>query len=287
MNVERPVLRYFGGKWVLAPWVIQNLPAHDIYIEPFGGAASVLMRKPRVYHEVYNDLNDEIVNVFIVLRNKTLSKDLELALRNTPFARTEYDIAFQECVEPVERARRTIMKSFMGFGGDSCTYGKQTGFRSISGTTKRGTTPPAEWVSFWDCIPSFHERLSGVAIERRDAFELMPLHDSPEALFFVDPPYVLDTRGNKHGYKYEMTDEDHRRLCDLLKSLKGMVVLSGYDSDIYDGLKWESIKRETLADGARKRTEVLWLNPHAMKAKSQLELCLIQEIANAQFEYEK
>jgi DNA adenine methylase len=272
--VERPVLRYFGGKWVLAPWIIQNLPQHDIYIEPFGGAASVLMRKPRTYHEVYNDLNDEIVNVFQILRDPQLWKELENNLRKTPFARAEYDIAFQPSENSLEQARRTIMKSFMGFGGDSSHTGKQTGFRSISGTTKRGTTPPAEWVSLADCVESWHERLAGVAIEKRDAFELIPLHDSPEALFFVDPPYVHDTRCHLHGYKYEMTDIEHEKLLVLLAGLKGMVVLCGYESPIYKKLGWHVVNKNTFADGARERTECLWLNGAAVDKRSQIEMAL-------------
>lgn len=269
---ERPVLRYFGGKWVLAPWIIANLPPHDIYVEPFGGAASVLIRKAPVYHEVYNDLNGEIVNVFRVLRNKVLAVELERALRLTPFARSEYDESFLETPDPVEGARRTIIRSFMGFGGNSVSGGAKTGFRSISLTTARGTTPPTEWVSYWDAVPTFHERLSAVAVENRDALELMGIHDSPEALFFVDPPYVHDTRNEKHGYRFEMTDADHGRLMDQLAGMKGMVVLSGYASPLYERLGWHTVKRNTFADGANARTEVLWLNPAAVKAQSQQSL---------------
>lgn len=272
--MKRPVLRYFGGKYVLAPWIIENLPRHEIYIEPFGGAASVLMRKPKVYHEVYNDLNGEIVNVFAVLRDLKLFRRLRRALAATPFARDEYLIAFEPHPDSVEQARRTIIKSFMGFGGDSCSAGRPTGFRSISLTTKRGTTPPDEWVNYWDALPSFHERLSSVAIENRDAIELMQIHDSPETLFFVDPPYVHSTRGNKHGYRLEMTDNDHKRLCESLQKMKAMIVLCGYRSEQYDSLIWKFIERETYADGAQKRTEVLWFNDAAAKAKSQMELAL-------------
>jgi len=271
-QVERPVLRYFGGKWILAPWVIENLPPHEIYIEPFGGAASVLMRKPTCYHEVYNDLNAEIVNVFRVLRNPVLAVELERALRLTPFARLEYDDAFNASSEPVEVARRTIIRAFMGFGGNSVSGGAKTGFRSILLTTLRGTTPPTEWVSYWDAVPAFHERLATVAVENRDALELMALHDSPEALFFVDPPYVHDTRNEKHGYVFEMTNEDHAKLVTLLKGMKAMVVLCGYDNPLYDELGWEKRKKNTYADGANARTEVLWLNPAAVAAQTQQSL---------------
>lgn len=270
--IERPVLRYFGGKYVLAPWIISLLPKHQIYIEPYGGAASVLMRKQAVYHDVYNDLNSEIVNVFRVLRDAKLSRRLRKALIFTPFARDEYLGAFTPSDCPVESARRTVIKSFMGFGGDSCSAGKPTGFRSISLTTKRGTTPPTEWVSYWDAIPHFHERLRSVAIENRQASELMKIHDSPEALFFLDPPYVHDTRGTKHGYHYEMSDAQHIELVTMLSEIKGMVVLSGYENGIYENLGWKCFQKNTFADGARERTESLWLNPAAVAAMPQADL---------------
>lgn len=272
LEVQRPVMRYFGGKWVLAPWIIEHLPKHTIYVEPFGGAASVLMRKDRSYHEVYNDLNQEIVNVFRVLRDETKAPQLDRALRLTPFHRDEYQEAFEAHSDPIEQARRTIIKSFMGFGGDSCSAGKPTGFRSISLSANRGTTPAKEWSTYADCIKPFHDRLKGVTVENRDAFEIMDLHDSVEALFFVDPPYVLDTRGVKHGYSFEMTDQDHARLIARLKEMKAMVVLCGYSHPLYESLGWASVKRETHADGGRDRIEVLWINDAALKAQSQQSL---------------
>lgn len=272
MTPERPVLRYFGGKYVLAPWIIENLPAHKIYVEPFGGAASVLMRKPRAWHEVYNDLNDEVVNVFRVLREQNQAKELERRLRLTPFAKAEYNEAFEDTPDPVDRARRTMIRSFMGFGGDACSAGRPTGFRSIITSLDRGTTPPIEWVTFADAIPAFSARLSAVAIEKRDAFEIMELHDGPHALFYVDPPYVHDTRNLKHGYKFELSEQDHERLVSRLAEMQAMVVLSGYDSPIYDKLGWEKRKRETHADGGRDRVECLWLNPAAVKAQAQQSL---------------
>src|ERR1041385_959981 len=120
MTVEsptRPVLRYFGGKWMLAPWIIEHFPAHRTYVEPFGGGASVLMRKPRSFGEVYNDIDGEIVNVFRMIQRE--HRALQALLAATPFARDEFDLAYVPTDDPLEQARRTIVRSFMGFSAVS------------------------------------------------------------------------------------------------------------------------------------------------------------------------
>lgn len=268
--MERPVLRYHGGKWLLAPWIISHFPEHKVYVEPYGGAASVLMRKPRSYAEVYNDLDDEVVNLFRILQNKNSCHVLERLLSLTPFARSEFNIAYQDSDDPIEQARRLIIRSFMGFGSDGHNkLNGRTGFRSNS--NRSGTTPAHDWANYAHAIPWFLERLSGVVIENRDALEVMGQQDSTETLHFIDPPYVLSTRHDK-AYKYEMTDEDHLKLCNFLATLKGMVILCGYRNPIYDTLGWRSIEREALADGAKIRTEVLWFNQHAINRQIQVEM---------------
>lgn len=268
---QRPVLRYFGGKWILAPWIISHFPSHRIYCEPFGGAASVLMRKPRAYAEVYNDLDGEIVNLFRVLRNPVLAVELERTLRLTPFARAEFDHAYEPTNDPVKAAWGMIVRAFMGFGSDghNIESGK-TGFRANS--NRSGTTPAHDWQTYPREIQAFCERLAGVVIENRDAKEVMLQQDSPETLHFVDPPYVHDTRGAKHGYRFEMTNADHESLCEFLGGLTGMVVLAGYDHPLYERLGWHSVRREAHANGARDRIEVLWLNPACVAAQSQQSL---------------
>lgn len=267
---ERPVLRYFGGKWVLAPWIIEHFPAHRIYVEPYGGGASVLMRKARSYGEVYNDLDSEIVNVFEVLRDDTFATILERWIRDTPFARKEFNGSYEPTDSKIERARRTIIRSIMGFGANGHNSDHKTGFRANS--NRSGTTPAQDWASYPDQIAAFRERLRGVCIENRDALECMSQHDTPETLHFVDPPYVHSTRGLADAYRHEMTDAQHEDLCVFLPKLTGMVMLCGYENPIYERLGWAARKREAHADGARDRTEVLWLNPAAEAAQSQGKL---------------
>lgn len=268
----RPILRWHGGKWRLAPWIISHFPRHRTYVEPYGGAASVLMRKPSTYAEVYNDLDHEVVDLFRVLRNPDHAARLQDLLRLTPFARHEFREAYEYSDDVVERCRRLIIRSFMGFGSNAHASAEKghrsTGFRASS--SRSGTTPAHDWANYPDAMQLMIARLSRVVIESRPAIEVMAHHDRVDTLHYVDPPYVHATRaqGNKYDlgwrmYRYEMTDRDHMELLDFLRECEGMVVLSGYPSPLYDEQlgDWLRIECAAMADGARARTEVLWINP--------------------------
>ncbi|WP_026784187.1 DNA adenine methylase [Pleomorphomonas koreensis] len=268
---SRPVLRWHGGKWRMAPWIIGHFPAHRIYVEPFGGAASVLVRKSRAYGEIYNDLDGEVVGLFRVLRDEPSARRLQELLRLTPFARQEFREAYEPTDDLVERARRLVVRSFMGFGSNAhasqAKGHRSTGFRANS--NRFGTTPAQDWANYPAAMDALIERLAAVVIECRPAVEVMRQHDGVETLHYVDPPYIHSTRaqGNKYDlgwrmYAHEMADADHVALLDTLCSLTGMVVLSGYAHPLYDDAlaNWHRLELETYADGARPRTEVLWLN---------------------------
>ena len=268
----RPVLRYHGGKFRLAPWVIKHFPPHRCYVEPFGGAAGVLIQKDRAYAEVYNDLDGDIVNVFRVLRDSDQCARLIDQLLLTPYAREEFYAAYEPTEDPIERARRTLVRAEMGFGSAGATKGT-TGFR-IDTRRKHGTAQQL-WARFPDSLARVCERLSGVMIENRPAVTIMEQHDAEDTLFYVDPPYVMDTRnvGARHGryYDCEMKDADHVQLLEKLVTLKGMVVLSGYSSAMYLGALqgWAMATTEARISAARGtaiRTECLWLNPAASRA---------------------
>jgi DNA adenine methylase len=270
VTVRRPPLRYHGGKWKLAPWIIGHFPRHRIYVEPFGGGASVLMRKPRSYAEVYNDAWGDVVNVFRVLRDRPA--ELERLLHLTPFSREDFDLCSERADNPVEQARRTIYRSLAGFGSAAVNGKHTTGFRANS--KRAGTTPAQDWMNYPTHVQAFAERLRGVVIENRDAWDVMRQHDSPETLHYVDPPYMHETRNLRRGnaiYHREMTDQDHEVLLERLRSLTGMVVLSGYRTELYDaGLPgWTRVDRLAKADGARDRIESLWLNPAAADGTQQ------------------
>lgn len=254
---KRPILRWHGGKWKLANWIIQHLPKHRVYVEPFGGAASVLLKKPRSYSEVYNDLDGEVVNLFRIARDR--GEELRIALELTPFSRDDFVESYLETTDPLEQARRTVVRSFMGFGSNS--HNRPTGFRANS--NRSGTTPAHDWRNYPGAFGSIIERLRGVVIENRDATAVMIAHDGDDTVHYVDPPYVASTRDKGDDYRHEMTDNNHIDLAMTLHELRGSVVLSGYRSALYDEMysNWRCIERNAHADGALDRVECLWLSP--------------------------
>ena len=246
--VTSPALRYHGAKFRLAPWIMQFVPEHQTYVEPFGGAAGILLQKPRSYAEVYNDLDGEIVRIQL-----------------TPYARAEFDLAWEETDDPIERARRIVIRAQMGFSSAGATKGV-TGFRID--TRRAYGTAQHLWLEYPDAVAAAGQRFSGVLIENRPATEVLLQHDAPDTLHFVDPPYVHSTRVRPRsgGYKHEMTDADHRHLLGVLLDLQGMVIVCGYDSDLYSDMlagweRFETAARISAGRGAAIRTEVAWINP--------------------------
>ena len=267
----RPILRYHGGKWLLAPWIISHFPPHIAYVEPYGGAGSVLLRKPRVRQEIYNDLNSEIVNCFRVMRDDTQNRRLKHLLSLTPFARDELSFAYQFADDPVENARRLVVRAFMGFGSAAHNSGHATGFRTRN---PQGGHPAMDWKNYPQALDFFLERLRGVSIENVPALELIRRRDNARQLFYLDPPYPHITRKHRQSGNYgrfEMSDADHAELADCLHSLKGMCVLSSYPSPLYRRLYrgWHCVTRRTTGNGnvgACARTGMLWLNRACWKA---------------------
>ena len=262
---KRPILRYHGGKWRLAKWIIGFIPEHKIYVEPFGGAASVLLQKPRSYMEIYNDLDRSVVNVFRVMQNPESASQLKRLLEFTPFAHEEFLLGYEETDNLIERARRTIIRSFMGWSTDSATRDKKTGFRSDFRLFGRNAS--IDFLNYTDAIGFFVERLRGVIIENEPALDLIDKTDSTKTLFYVDPPYMYHTRQAKckGAYRHEMANEQHGELLKILTRLKGNVILSGYESELYNDILvgWEKhkiISKGQGQNGNKFHTEVLWLS---------------------------
>jgi DNA adenine methylase len=265
---RRSLIRYFGGKWKIAPWIISHFPPHSCYTEAFGGAASVLLQKQRSFAEVLNDIDGEIVNLFRVIRENPDA--LTRALKLTPYARAEFADAFRPSKNALEQARKTIVRAGMCVQPSYAKGVLRSGFRNYS-KTNRHATGAADWQNYPDCISSFAQRLQGVIIENRDWSRVLREHDRPDALHFVDPPYVHDSRSTTSGYTHEMTDADHQRLAQCLKTLTGTVILCGYESALYTRLfaDWHQTSQTAYAFGRHKRTEILWSNRPFQKNNKQ------------------
>lgn len=271
-EVKSPAIRYHGAKFRLAPWIIEHMPKHTCYVEPFGGAAGVLLQKPRSYAEVYNDLDGEVVNLFRVLRDPELNQRLQDACVLTPYSRDEFCAAKEFTDEPIERARRMVVRASMGFGS-AAGIGGQSGFRSDS--KRKYATGSHLWARYPDNLAAVCQRLAGVIIENKDALAVMRAHDAGTTLHYIDPPYLPDTRvqGNRY-YTHEMSTDGHEQLLAVIGTLQGMVMLSGYDSELYrDMLRgWQIVtkgSRISAGRGTKVRTECLWLSPNCRRNDEQ------------------
>ncbi len=223
--------------------------------------------------EVYNDLDNEVVNLFRVLRDHRSRKQLEEKLYLTPFARDEFFQAYEETECPVEKARRMIIRAQMGFGSAGATKGK-TGFRMAGGRQKNYEL--VLWDKYPDRLQEIASRLKQVLIENQEASKIINYFDNEDTLFFVDPPYVHSTRAaNVTAYRYEMSDMDHIALLDQLNEVRGRVIISGYEHEIYNTRlsHWKKVSKLVQASGNRggvTREEVLWINPQAKNSQPDL-----------------
>lgn len=250
------LLRYPGSKKRIAPVIISNMPRHRVYVEPFFGSGAVLMEKPPAEIETVNDLDDDVINLFRVIRENP--EELIWLIQTTPYAREEYDLSYiGDNASDLERARRFLIQSNQGHGfrvNEKTGWRKDTGGRESAYAIRR-------WNELPDIIRETAERLKKVQIEHMDAIELIQKYNAPGVLIYADPPYVLSTRGRKQ-YRHEMTDRDHEELLKVLLNHKGYVMLSGYDTDLYNHTLqgWSKIEIPARAEGGLPRTEVLWMN---------------------------
>jgi DNA adenine methylase len=265
--IKRPLFRYHGSKWLLAPWIISHFPKHRIYVEPYGGSASLLVRKPRSWLEVYNDVDEDVVALFQVLRSPRQAKRLRDLVELTPFSRKEFEAVRDPGeVSQVERARCLIARSVLGFGSAAYRKGYKTGFRAHF--WRKTGSPANELVGRAPVVEKFADRFKAVIIECKPALDVIEQQDTPDTLFYLDPPYVKSTRRSaRECYAKEMTDQEHRDLAAVLRGIKGKAIVSGYASPLYDELfkGWRRVAKKfyassTPARGISKRLEVLWMN---------------------------
>ncbi|TXH46638.1 MAG: DNA adenine methylase [Desulfurellales bacterium] len=254
----RPVMRYYGGKFRVASEIVALMPEHEVYVEPFGGAASVMLCKPPCPCEVYNDLYGDVVNVFRQMRDS--GDALLRGLFLTPFSREEYQGAYEATTDAVEAARRFIFRSFAGVGSDSAR--RRCGFRIAMDEGKYAWA--ASWATLPESLRLVCERLRGVIIEHGEAGKVMAQFDGVKTLHYVDPPYLATTRKRQsRAYEHEMLGEkEHEALLAQVVALKGKVIVSGYDHKIYHRrLKGWAVREFKARDQRNgQRTEVVWMN---------------------------
>lgn len=260
-----PVLRYVGAKWKIADWLIGMFPEHESYVEPFSGSAAIYLRKPRASISVLNDLSEDVVNFYRVLREQPNA--LIHAIELTPFSRREYDLSYAPADEPLEKARRFYVRCWQAFGSSG---GRKTGWR-WQRNTHRGTSTTREWSrteGLWYAAEAFKD----AQIECRPAIEIIKDYDTPRAFFYVDPPYVYSARsdGGRLRYTHEMNDNDHRDLANVLQQIKGTAIVSGYDCQLYDELfaGWHKCHKTTTTNGNNTATETVWLHPRLSDYRS-------------------
>ena len=253
----KAIMKYPGSKWSIAEWIISYFPPHHSYLEPFFGSGAVLFNKPRSNIETVNDLDGNVVNLF-----EWIKKDPERLAHEiyyTPYARQVYDEAFVIIPEDsLERAVNFYIRLNMGHGFR--TNGEKVGWKNDVQGRERSYASQ-DWCNLPNKILQAAERLRGVQIENRPAVEVIQRFNFPNVLIYLDPPYVLGTRHGKQ-YRCEMNDEEHEQLLEVIKKHKGPVLISGYNSELYNAELKDWYRKETTcyAQTSSKRREVLWMN---------------------------
>lgn len=259
----RAVIRYPGSKWRIADWIISHFPEGYeklVYLEPFAGSGAVFYNKHPGAVETINDLDGDIVNLFRVLRDNP--EELKRLLTLTPYSREEYDRSFEPCEDPLERARRYMVRTTQAIGAK---MSNKCGWRNHKQMKIGGAA--CKWAGITDTIDAAAKRLRGdtthlVQIESMDALRLIEQYNNSDVLMYIDPPYVLGSRRSGKLYRHEMDDDDHRRLLELICRSKARIVLSGYRCDMYDNAlcEWHKDTIESQTTSTEKATETLWQN---------------------------
>lgn len=257
-----PVVRWYGGKHEVGPWIVGYLPPHQSYYEPFVASGSVLIRKTPCTFETVTDTNGRMVNLLTVIRDRVDELAERIAL--TPWAEAEWELGQTKADDPLEDARRFWFACWSSIRGgppeprNSFTWNANPNGRYTS---------HAKTARRHDLL-RIARRLFNVQILHRSAFDVLPRFLDTDALIYADPPYVLETRTRKDGYgSHEFTEEHHRLLADLLNRHKGTAVVSGYQSDLYTELYeahgWQRVdsEREYQTNSGSARVESLWLSP--------------------------
>ena len=261
---------WYGGKYSHLGWLLPLLPKALHYCEPFGGSAAVLINREPSPIETYNDIDGEVANFFRVLRDE--KETLIEAIGLTPFSREEFEKSIHEPTEglsDLERARRFYIRARQVRTGlaQTASSGRWAHCRLTSRAGMAGAV--SRWLGAVVDLPEIAQRLLRVQIENDDAISVIRRYDSEETLFYCDPPYPHESRGDSNAYEYEMTNEEHQELASVLHNLKGRVALSGYHCNLTDKLyaDWYCVEApaKNCHSVKKPRREVLWTNYKTVK----------------------
>ena len=256
---------WYGGKFNHLNWILPFLPDCHHYCEPFGGSAAVLLNRRPSPIETYNDIDGEVVNFFRVLREQ--GEQLTRAIALTPFSREEYYRALstdQDTISGLERARRFFVRARQTRTGlaQTASLGRWANCVNTSRAGMSGVV--SRWLGSIDALPEIALRLIRVQIENRPALDVIRLYDGPDTLFYCDPPYVHSTRGDDKAYAFEMGENEHEELAEVLHACQGKVAISGYRCDLMDELYKSWRRDDAVAKKAHSvkelRQEALWTN---------------------------
>jgi len=285
-------LKWHGGKRYLAEAIVQRMPRHLHYVEPFAGGLAVLLRRdpadPRLWlqprgprsgtSEVVGDVNGQLINFWKVLASPDLFAQFVRRAQVTPVSRQLWEEAgeYAPDSDPVGNAVAFFIRCRQSRSGMMKTFTPLTRNR----TRRQMNALSSEWLGALEGLPDVHARLQTVVIEKRPAVDLIQAEDTPSTLFYCDPPYLDQTRTSPDVYEHEMTEADHRQLLATLLACKGKVILSGYPSDLYDSVltRWARhvipiVNHAAGGKTKRQMEEVLWMNyDPAQEAPLFLEL---------------
>lgn len=258
---------WYGGKYSHLKWLLPLLPETKHYCEPFAGSAAVLLNRKPSKVETYNDIDGEVVNFFRVLRDK--KGEMIYAIGMTPFSREEFRLAIEsknngELISDIERARRFFIRARQVRTGlaQTASVGRWANCLNTSRAGMAGAV--SRWFGSVEGLEYIASRLLRVQIENDDALKVIKRYDSPDTLFYCDPPYPHDSRGDSNAYQYEMSNQEHINLAKLLNEVRGKVALSGYKCDLMDELYkgWNmNVARTKKALSVKSdRVEILWTN---------------------------
>ncbi len=282
MSRKKIAFGWYGGKYSHLEWLLPLLPKTKHYCEPFGGSAAVLINRDPSPIETYNDIDGEVVNFFRVLRNHR--KALIEAIGLTPFSREELRIAVNELesgITDLERARRFFVRARQVRTGlaQTASEGRWAHCRLTSRAGMAGAV--SRWLGSVEGLAEIAQRLLRVQFENGPAIEVIERYDSPDTLFYCDPPYVHESRSDTRAYAFEMSDGEHRLLAQVLHDVQGKVALSGYHCQLMNDLygDWTYIEAptkkahstNTRPDSSKQdRTEVLWVNYSLDQVKEKM-----------------